>query len=312
MHNEETNALAGLKGRIRADSLNVRNQPGLAGSIVGRLRRNQVVNVLGENDNWLMIAHDAETAYVHRDYVKIMKSPHGPLCQWTDFQTMTLEPLKPVGASFLNAQRTVVGAWNRYGALLDAICRASGLRAGAAVAVLCVESRGEGFSPDGRLILRFETQRFWSNWGQLNAQTFRKHFSFDRQIDTAGHTFRRNESEPWSRIHVSQKMEWDALALARSLDDTAALKSACLGSTQMPGSDHRRIGYPSVHDMLERFSRDIRYQILGLFDYFDDDQRKALCAAEFEEFARLYHGPDCAGQIASRLETHCHAFDSLP
>lgn len=63
-----------LKGRVTASTLNVRNQAGLEGDIVGSLTKNAVIDILEEHGDWLEIGFNEESAFVHRDFVDLVES----------------------------------------------------------------------------------------------------------------------------------------------------------------------------------------------------------------------------------------------
>jgi hypothetical protein len=77
----------------------------------------------------------------------------------------------------------------------------------ATVAVLAVESRGQGFGLDGRMIIRFENHVFWRQWGKDNNDVFDEHFRFNPTKRWTNHEFRENPDEGWNRFHGNQKQE---------------------------------------------------------------------------------------------------------
>ncbi len=93
----------------------------------------------------------------------------------------------------------------------------------AAVAVLCVESRGRGFGPYGRMIIRFENHVFWRRWGKKHRDVFDAHFGFDTERRWKNHVFRKSVQGRWTRFHGNQEQEWRVFEFARALNESAAM-----------------------------------------------------------------------------------------
>lgn len=55
-------------------TLNVRSKPGMDGAVVDRLAAGRVIDVYGEEGNWLKIAHKNGFAYVHKNYIQRVTS----------------------------------------------------------------------------------------------------------------------------------------------------------------------------------------------------------------------------------------------
>jgi len=62
-----------VKGKIKAATLNVRNQPGPEATVIGSLVRNTIVDVVTQHDDWLEIEFNDSLAFIHRDYVELME-----------------------------------------------------------------------------------------------------------------------------------------------------------------------------------------------------------------------------------------------
>jgi hypothetical protein len=63
--------------------------------------------------------------------------------------------------------------------------------------------------------------------------------------------------------------------------------------------------------MFARFAEHARYQILGLFAFFDAAMRRALRQRDFEAFARSYNGPGQARAYGEWIHNHHQAFVRL-
>lgn len=106
-----------------------------------------------------------------------------------------------------------------------------------------VESRGEGFLPDGRPKILFE-----AHW-------------FDKFTDGRFRASHPNlSSARWNqKLYIGGPGEWDRLTRAITLDATAALKSASAGRYQIMGFNHAAAGHPTVEkfwDAMRRSERD--------------------------------------------------------
>ncbi len=301
-----------MRGEITASSLNMRDQPDRSGKILGRLPRGAQVEILEKQGGWLKISYQAGSAFVSGRYVReIKKSPEGDFYwQKPAFQALPL-PGDPIDLRALARQKRIAEVWNRYGNLLSVLSQTMGIEVGCAVAVLFVESGGEGFGADGRPVIRFENHQFWKYWGKNNADVFNTHFKFSPSARWKGHRFRKKKNGPWEDFHGNQKKEWRVLNFARKLDDSAALKSMSMGAPQIMGFNYKKIGYATVQDMVAFFSRDIRYHIFGLFDFMDNAMVEALKKQDFTAFAKRYNGPGQAAIYGGKIQEFYEAFRSL-
>ncbi|MGE0134968.1 MAG: LysM peptidoglycan-binding domain-containing protein [Dehalococcoidia bacterium] len=218
-------------------------------------------------------------------------------------------------AGFGQLGAALAATWNAYGGLLDALCRTVGLDPAAIVAVLYTESGGRGSGPDGRMVIRFENHLFRGFLGHERAAEFDAHFQFDPGTVWQGHLFCRPGGD-WEPCHLSQAGEWEVLDFARSLDDAAALYSISMGIAQIMGFNHALVGYDNVHEMFERFSSDIRYQILGMFDFIrghgdTSPMLEALRVRNYEAFATGYNGNGQAAFYGGLIRSAAAVFGQL-
>lgn len=212
----------------------------------------------------------------------------------------------PLGAA-------LVRTWNQYGGLLGSLCNVVGVDPACVLAVLHTESGGRGWGPDGRMIIRFENHLFRQFLG--NDELFNTHFAFDPNVVWKGHFYRRDGD--WIDFHQQlQAGEWDVLEFARGLSDDGALLSISMGIPQIMGFNHALIGYPSVREMFDRFSTDIRYQIIGMFDFIRGNgdtspMLEALRTRSYESFATGYNGSGQAVFYGGLIRGAVGAFEQL-
>lgn len=299
-------------GEVTASNLNVRGAADAKAKVLGRLPRGTRVEILEKQRAWLEISYQSKSAFVSGKYVReIKKEPEGDFFwQKPAFQTLALSA-DVIDLQILEQQKRIAQVWNRYGNLLTVLSDTMGIEAACAVAVLLVESGGEGFGADGRPIIRFENHQFWKYWGKKNADVFHAHFTYNPSARWKDHRFCKKKNAPWEDFHGNQKKEWRVLNFARKLDDSAALKSMSMGAPQIMGFNHKKIGYATVQDMFDFFSRDIRYHIFGLFDFMNDVMVEALKKHDFTAFAKRYNGPGQAAKYGAKIQEFYDAFQSL-
>src|SRR5690606_3891488 len=107
----------------------------------------------------------------------------------------------------------------------------------------------------------------------------------------------------------NQAAEWEVFSFARSLDETAAMRSISMGAPQVMGFTHLAIDYPSVPAMFASFPAIARAQIEGLFRFVQGRfLLPAIQRGDFVAFAAGYNGPGnaeaYAGIIRSRLASY--------
>lgn len=225
----------------------------------------------------------------------------------------------PINRSGLRGlDHTMAGIYNSKGAYLQRKASELGISTAAAAAVLQIESGGRGFhSESGKMIIRFENHIFWGQWGSANPGTFREHFQFSSSQQWKGHKFRENPSDPWESFHGVQSKEWRVLELARSLDDTGALKSISMGAAQIMGFNYQTLGYASVQEMFASMSESLPAQLDGMFAFIQANNTcmNGLRSGNYTQFARGYNGPGQAehygGLIASAAASYARVTRGL-
>ncbi len=262
--------------------------------------RGTAVEIVRNRDGWYEVDGPLGRGWVEERLVEATSRGlvTDYLWQLEGLRNAAIEPaadqglLSPAGVGPLAA--ALAGTWNQYGGLLGTLCNVVGVDPASVLAVLHIESGGRGWGPDGRVIIRFENHLFRRFLGDARAAEFDSHFSYDPNTVWQGHLFRR-EGEDWQPCHQDQPGEWAVLDFARGLDEEAALMSISMGMPQIMGFNHALIGYPTVREMFDRFSTDIRFQILGMFDFIrghgdTSPMLEALRVRNYEAFAMGYNG----------------------
>lgn len=222
-------------------------------------------------------------------------------------------------ASASSTARLAADIWNRYGGLLKALSAVLNIEPAVAVATLAVESGGQGFAADGRMIIRFENHVFYSQWGKNNQAKFAQHFTYNTGQTWTGHKWRPTPNEAWrptnqADFHGVQSREWEVLDFARTLSDEAAKMSISMGSPQIMGFNFGIIGYASVSDMFTAFSAGEREQIVGFFDFVrgvNPGAVKALQSRDFKTFATYYNGSGQATLYGNLIKASYDAFNQV-
>ena len=213
----------------------------------------------------------------------------------------------------MNVEKRVARTWNRYGYLLMRLADILEIAPGVAAAVLAGETDERGLASDGRMIIRFENQVFFDNWGNQHPEMFQQHFRFDPSRPWQKHQWRPSADGAWRDCHGTQADEWEVFEFARTLDETAAKLSIGIGRPKMMGFNYAVIGYESVGQMFDAFSGGERYHILGFFDLISGPSAssrrlKALQAQDFDAFAALHYGSRQAARYGSTIRSLFEAF----
>lgn len=250
-------------GRVNApDGLNLRAQPGIASPILSTLPHDSPVTILAELGEWLyaLLEGPSERLDGYLYAAHVLRS--APASTWLDDDgpLALADPLPVQGSA---AEQALIVPWNQYGALLLRLSASLQIDAGVALAVLLAESNGTPFGPDGRLTLRFEVHLFRREWNPSDPALFDRHFRFDPQQPTAGHSWRPSAHSSWQMFHGSQPAEWEVFTFARTLDERAALRSTSMGMAQIMGFNHLQIGYATVQEMFEAFQQSERASCWG-------------------------------------------------
>ena len=155
-----------------------------------------------------------------------------------------------------------------------------------------VESKGKGFLDNGKPVILFERHIMYR---QLTAA---RHAGddLDELKRHADQLAAANPAlvNPKPGGYIGGTAEHQRLAMARLIDDTAALESASWGAFQIMGFHWKRLGYTSVQAFVAAMTAGESQQLDAFIRFIESDPalHKALKARKWAEFAKLYNGPD--------------------
>ena len=155
-----------------------------------------------------------------------------------------------------------------------------------------VESKGKGFLDNGKPVILFERHIMYRqlatprNAGD-DPDELKRHAG---QLAVATPAL----VNPKPGGYIGGTAEHQRLAMARLIDDTAALESASWGAFQIMGFHWKRLGYASVQDFVSAMSAGESQQFDAFTRFIETDPtlHKALKARKWAEFAKFYNGPD--------------------
>jgi len=207
-------------------------------------------------------------------------------------------------------ERSMAAIYNSRGKYLKENATALGISASGLAAVLTVESGGRGFGNDGRIIVRFENHVFWRQWGRAHEIDFNRYFRFSAQEPWKEHAWRENPTVSWLPCHTSQSSEWQVLEFAKTMDGTAALKSASYGAGQVMGFNHAIVGYDSVQEMVRGFDENIRPQLDAIIAFVQRNPKcmNGLRSKNYVLFASGYNGPGQAVVYGTLIQRAAEAY----
>ena len=166
-------------------------------------------------------------------------------------------------------------------------------------AILEVESNGAGFV-NQRMVIRFEAHIFVREHGST------PHFRYnDAGRPWLEQFWRPTPAFAWRAIHTGhQDSEWAAFEFARSLNETAAMRSISMGAPQIMGFNHQRIGYATPQAMFSAFDDSYPAQLIGLINFILSDAVlvAAIRQRDWRTVAKLYNGPGQVEVYALRME----------
>ncbi len=309
-------------GKVTASVLNFRPEPSTRRPPLGQLKRGDLVKIIGKEGNWYKIQSGDRTGYVFGNFLEIQDDQpfHQFLLEQQALQTHPLEPSSSetitIETDFSRNEKQVARTWNRFGGLIGKLSDVVDIDPGAALAVLVVESSGRGFSQDGRMVIRFENHKFLKYYGKKHPDTFKSHFKYNQDKRWLGHQFRKSPTGRWKKFHGNQSREWEVFDFAQGLNASAARRSISMGLPQIMGFNYAAIGYDSVSEMFDNFSNDIRFHILGLFDFIrgagnTSRMLQALQTGNFEQFASRYNGPGQAAKYGDWIDARFETFNQI-
>lgn len=155
-----------------------------------------------------------------------------------------------------------------------------------------VESKGKGFLENGKPVILFERHIMYRQLSKVRHEgddpaELKRHADQLAAVNPA-------LVNPKSGGYSGGTAEHQRLAMARLIDDTAALESASWGAFQIMGFHWQRLGYTSVQDFVAAMSAGESQQFDAFTRFIETDPvlHKALKARKWAEFAKLYNGPD--------------------
>lgn len=308
-------------GRVTANTLNVRLQPYTNAPILGHVKKNDIIKILKEYQDWVMFEYNKKQAFLFKEFLQIDEIPMQAVPdvmqntffnKRSDLDSVKMEATKKINVPSNFHEALAAKLWNNYGGLLKFVSDELKIDVATAMSILCVESSGEGFV-NGKMIIRFENHVFDMYFGKKNSDKFEKHFKYDKASRRNGHYFRDSENGDWQVCHTGQEMEWKVFEFARKLDEAFAIYSISMGAPQVMGFNYKFIGYNTPQEMFDKFSKDIRYQLYAFFDFckYKPDRVKYLQQRDFYQFAYEYNGPTDPGAYEQRMKKYYEIYKNV-
>jgi peptidoglycan/xylan/chitin deacetylase (PgdA/CDA1 family) len=226
----------------------------------------------------------------------------------------TLNPPDPVSTESMGGlDYNIAEIYNKYGRYIYEEASEIGVSPASIAAVISVETSGEGFAEDGRMIIRFEPCIFYDMWGSDHPSEFSQYFVCDRPNDQ----FREDPSGNFTQLHGDHFREWTAFELARSLDEDAAMKSISMGLGQIMGFNYYMLGYSSADEMFDALSNSTRAQLDAIFSAlsFRDASGKScldpLRSGDYVLFANCYNGEGRDQEYGSNISEAVESYTRL-
>jgi hypothetical protein len=300
------------------DGLNLRRTPDTLNPPLTLLSHETILQVLDDSGDWLRVIVDGQEGYVYAAHVLRRFDPQPPepnpgSGDPEDAYAAPGDQQISLGANATFLERVLARVWNRYGAALIAEAQRLQADPAFAAALLALESGGEGFGPDGRMVIRFENHIFYHYWGQHHQPQFFAHFAFDSGSTWKGHRWRPDPNGPWQECHLDdQNVEWQVFSFARQLDETAAMLSISMGLAQVMGFNHQAVGFGSVQAMFQALGGSIAEQIGAFFRFVESKQAvRAMQAEDYHTFARRYNGGGQVDAYAAKLRDYVATLRAL-
>jgi hypothetical protein len=336
--------------------VNLRQGPGTNHAILVTMPAQSKLEVVTQGPDWHKVTFTNQTGFVHKDFVKLatVTEPAAPVTPAPSKPAPTPPaPVPPAPTPVVPGPRQSVGAnlgdlpltppaekllrvnpkdqllnrlsasiWNKYGNLMNALAGVLQIEAAVGIAVFAVESGGFAFDPKtNKMIIRFENQVFFDQWGKKNVGVYDQHFIFNPTQRWLGHQWRPTPNEPWrptdkADFHGNQDREWEVFNFACRFNEEAAKKSISMGAPQIMGFNHTVCGYASATEMFAAFAGSDRHQVVGFFDFVQGSTSNskrvaALQAQDFTAFAAQYNGPGQAAKYGGLIKTTYDAFNVM-
>jgi peptidoglycan hydrolase-like protein with peptidoglycan-binding domain len=172
---------------------------------------------------------------------------------------------------------------------LERAAKTLGVPVAAVQAVNEVESRGEGFLDNGKVVILFERHVFYQRLVKARGQA-----EADRLA-----AIHPNLINPKPGGYAGGAAEWQRLTSARQIDEACALESCSWGLFQVMGYHWQTLGYASVQDFVACMQTSEAEQLDAFVRFIKADAAllKALKASKWADFARGYNGPAYARNL---------------
>jgi len=192
----------------------------------------------------------------------------------------------------------------RYGDLIEQWAKKLKCSPGALAGIVFAESSLTGIE-EGKTRIRFEVHVFRRQAKNYNFElrgneyvsTHFKHSSIEGKQDT-GHQFRTTATGQWRTVHDNNSREYEAYAVASSINDHAAAMSVSYGFAQIMGFNHVFAGFDTAEGFMAAMSTGHTAQINAMGQFIlsytkESNGMTALQALQQENwqlFIRLYNG----------------------
>jgi len=202
-------------GIVTANTLNVRLQPYTNAPILGHVKKNDIIKILKEYQDWIMFEYNKKQAFLYKEYLQIDEVPMQAVPEImqntffnkrSDLDSIKLEPQQKIDVPSTFHEALAAKLWNNYGGLLKVVSEELKIDVATAMSILCVESSGEGFA-NGKMLIRFENHVFDMYFGKKYPKEYEKYFKYDKASRRNGHYFRESEDAQWEVCHTGQEME---------------------------------------------------------------------------------------------------------
>lgn len=191
-------------------------------------------------------------------------------------------------------------------ALIDDLARRMEVEPQVLRAILRVEAGAEGLS-EGRPIIRLEVHHLWRRVPPALRPQVDQHFRATGPRPWEGHVWRRDpNSTSWMRMHrpglEGQRAEWEALTLARSIDENAAIEATSWGGGQILGRYWSELGFSSATHFAEAMASEAeQLKAMATFLVQVAQVVEAMRAKDWEAIALRYNGPGQVEWYAQQL-----------
>ena len=131
------------------------------------------------------------------------------------------------------------------------------------------------------------------------------------------HQWRKTAADPWASFHGDQDDEYAVYRFAKTLSGRElAAQSASWGGTQVMGFNHALVGYDSASALVDAYMDDLRWQVLGFFDFCKSAGLvDEIRAHDWVKFGDGYNGAGGGVVYGPKLKAIYDlkkAFDALP